>query len=329
MDQPWLIVTVMALFLALSFFFSGMEAGVFALNRLRIRQLMRSGQAQARVLHGYLENPEDFLWTILVGNTLANFMVVGMVVLLLHVVLGGEPVLFWLTVTAAILIFYTTCDLLPKMLFRLYPNRLCVALVGPFRILHVLLAPCVAPLAGLAGHLLRWTGGRPFTGRIFGTREELRLVMQETARSFTSEERTMINRVLELQHRTVGQISRAMEMAASVTVQTPMNEAIQLSHDRNLTRFPVWQKDDGRRRIVGVLSFKTLLYSDDLDPARTVADYVKPALFLNEEMRLEEALRQFQRSGQRLAIVLGRDQREVGFVTLQDILTVLFGEVTR
>jgi CBS domain containing-hemolysin-like protein len=34
-----------------------------------------------------------------------------------------------------------------------------------------------------------------------------------------------------------------------------------------------------------------------------------------------------QRSGQRLAIVLGRDQREVGIVSLQDILKVIFGEV--
>ncbi len=328
MEQPWLIVVVMGLFLSLSFFFSGMEAGVFALSRLRIRQLMRAGKPKARVLHGYLENPENFLWTILVGNTLANFVVVGTVVLLLHILLGGQPVLFWVTVAVAVFVFYTTCDLLPKMLFRLFPNRLCVALVGPFRILHVLLAPLVSPLAGLAEHLLHWTGGRTLTGRIFGTREELRLVMQETAQSFTSEERAMINRVLELQHRTVGQVSRAMDLAATVTVQTPMREAIRLSRERSLTRFPVWQKEDGGRRIVGVLSLKFLLYSADLDPSRAVADYLKPALFLDEEMWLEEALKRFQRSGQRLAIVLGRDQREVGFLTLQDILKVLFGEVT-
>jgi putative hemolysin len=318
----------MALFMALSFFFSGMEAGVFALSRLRIRQFMRRGRPAARVLHGYLEDPENFLWTILVGNTLANFVVAGLAVLQLHVMLGGRPVLFWLSVALMIFVFYTTCDLLPKMLFRMYPNRLCMALVKPFRILHALLAPLVSPLAGLSALLLRWSGGRTFTGRIFGSREELRLVMQESEQNLTSDERTMINRVLELRHRTVGQVSRAMEMAVAVTTQTPMKDVLQLSKERNLTRFPVWQRDDGKRRIVGVVSLKTLLYSEDLDPARTAGDYVKPALFLKEEMRLEEALRQFQRSGQRMAIVVGRDQREVGFVTLQNVLDVLFGEVT-
>jgi len=34
-----------------------------------------------------------------------------------------------------------------------------------------------------------------------------------------------------------------------------------------------------------------------------------------------------QRSGQRLGIVLGADKREIGIVSLQDILKVIFGEV--
>ena len=70
--------------LGLSFFLSGMEAGVFALSRVRIRQQMRAGKYSARLLHGYLEDPERFLWTILVGNTLANFIALGLIVAELH-----------------------------------------------------------------------------------------------------------------------------------------------------------------------------------------------------------------------------------------------------
>ena len=138
----------------------------------------------------------------------------------------------------------------------------------------------------------------------------------------------MINRVLDLQHLTVGQIATSLEKAATVTTQTPMEEVLRLCRERNLTRLPVWQEEGNRRRIVGVVSLKTLLYRSDLDVKRTAADYVKPALYLSEEMRLEEALRRMQRSGQRLGIVLGRDQREVGIVSLQDILKFIFGEVS-
>src|SRR6185436_14151168 len=84
----WLIFV---LCLALSFVLSGMEAGVFALSRLRIRQQMRVGKASARLLHRYLENPENFLWTILVGNTAANFIIIGLAVAWLYPQLGHHP----------------------------------------------------------------------------------------------------------------------------------------------------------------------------------------------------------------------------------------------
>ncbi len=52
-----------------------------------------------------------------------------------------------------------------------------------------------------------------------------------------------------------------------------------------------------------------------------------PALFMDEDVRLEIALRRMQRAGQRLAIVLARDGGEAGIVTLEDILKLMFGEV--
>jgi CBS domain containing-hemolysin-like protein len=48
---------------------------------------------------------------------------------------------------------------------------------------------------------------------------------------------------------------------------------------------------------------------------------------VDADMRLDEAMRHLQRAGQRLAIVLARDGREVGIVSLQDLLKAIFGEV--
>src|SRR6266536_4122137 len=94
-NQTATALLAIALSLALSFFMSGMEAGVFALSRLRIRQLMRAGKPRAKVLYGYLEEPERFLWTIFVGNTLANFAGVTLAVVVLFQRFGGSPLLFW------------------------------------------------------------------------------------------------------------------------------------------------------------------------------------------------------------------------------------------
>jgi putative hemolysin len=319
---------VFVMCLAVSCVFSGMEAGVFVLSRLRIRQQMRAGRASAKVLHDYLENPEDFLWTILVGNTVANFLILGWLVARLHEALGETRVWFVVVFSVAVFLFYAFFDLLPKMLFRMYPNRLCVLLARPFRFMHLALRPLVALVETFSGALLRLRGGKAFTGHLFGNREELRLVMQESAQAFTSEERTMINRVLDLQTLTVRQAMRPLEQAVAMTAQTPVSAALALCRERKLTRLPVWEQRDGGQRIIGLLVLNTLLYHPALDVTKPVSEYMKPALFLDEDLRLEVALRRLQRSGERLAIVLGRERQEIGILSLQDVLRALFGELS-
>ena len=62
-------------------------------------------------------------------------------------------------------------------------------------------------------------------------------------------------------------------------------------------------------------------------PDKPVGDYVRPALYVEEDLRLEAALHRMQRAGQRLAVVLARDGKETGLVGLEDILKAIFGDV--
>src|SRR5258706_58108 len=189
------VITLLAISacLALSFLLSGMEAGVFALSRLRVRQQMRAGKPSARVLHGFLENPENFLWTIVVGNTLVNFAALGWLFAELHARVLLGRVWFVVIYAALVFLFYTFFDLLPKMLFRTHPNRLCLALARPFQLVHLALRPVVRIVEWCSQQLLKRTGGKAFTGHLFGNREELRLMMQESAQVFSSAERAMVN----------------------------------------------------------------------------------------------------------------------------------------
>ena len=311
--------------LAVSFLLSGMEAGVLALSRIRIRQQMRAGNRRAQALYSYLENPESFLWTILVGNILANFAVVSIGAIVLHRYLLSQPVLLLITFFAGVLLFYTLFELLPKILFRLYPNRLCTFLALPFRLIDLALRPFVAIVTFVSDTLLRWRGGKRFTGHLFGNRDELRLVMQESAQSFTTEERAMINRVLDLQKVSVGHVATPLTNVVMVAETTPVRELFALFRERGFSRVPVWRMENNQRKIIGVVFLKTLVFEADPESSQTARDHLKSALYLDTEMRLERALRQMQRSGQRLAIVLDRSGRETGIISLHDILQLIFG----
>jgi CBS domain containing-hemolysin-like protein len=252
-----------------------METGVLALNRFRIRQRMKSGDRRAAALHVFLENPEDFLWTILVGNTVVNFIIFCLASVQLYFWLGDKPLLWALVFMAGVFIFYIVCELAPKTLFQRYPNRLALGLAIPFRMIHRTLVPLVAVVAWFSRGLLHWTGGKAYTGRLFGSREELRFIMQESAPGLTSEEKTMINRVLDLPNLRVRHVMLPLSSVAAVKAGAPLSQVLSLCQDRGLTRVPV--EDATSRRIIGVINLEQVLYQSDFDPTKSAQDRAQAA----------------------------------------------------
>ncbi len=320
-----LILLAVILCGALSFLFSGMETGVLALNRFRIRQRMRSGDKRAAVLQDFLQNPENFLWTILGGNTVVNFVIFSLGVIQLRHWLGRWPWAEAGVFAAGVFAFYIACELAPKSLFQRYPNRLSLIWATPFRLIHRLLSPLVAVVAWFSRRLLRLTGGQEHTGNLFGSRDELRFVMQEAAPSLTTEERAMINRVLDLPNLRVRHLMIPLSIAAVAEADKPVSAAIEICRRRHLTRLPAL--DARTRRVAGIFNLDHIIFSADVNWTRPARQYLQPGFYLAEEMHVEEALRRLQQTGWRLAIVLGRDNREAGIITLQDVLKVIFGEV--
>ncbi len=324
--------------LGLSFFLSGMETGLAELSRLRLRRKIREGNANARRLQEFLDQPEDTLWTILVGNTLANLLALLTALFLLQylmsiestealVKLDGTAVTYWFLFAFFGLLFFTLCELLPKMLFRKYPDQLCLALVRLFAVADLAFNPLVSVLRSGSRFILFITGGRELQDHLFGSREELRQVMTESGQGLTEDERAMIDRVLDLQKIPVRDLAIPLEDMPDITPETQLKE---LMHDHAVqayTRLPVWQEIGGRRRIVGVVNLRRLIFLPEADWQRPVGEFLESALYQDEDVRLQKLLSLMQRSGQRVVIILDKRKRELGIVSLPDILRVVFGEV--
>ncbi len=322
-----LLILVLLLAAVLSFGCAGMEAGVFTLSRWKIRQQVRKGLRRAKVLQQYLEAPEDFLWTILVGNTLGMIVFFSVAVAILMEWSGGSRISAGIGFFCAVLVFYLICDYLPKSLFRLYPNRLCLWAAVPFRFVHAALGPVVSLIELFSRLLLRMTGGKTFKGLLFANRRELREIMEESAVGFTSEEKRLINRVLDLQNISVRQVARGFGEFPVITPQTSVESVLKMAGEHQGSLWPVWHESQRIRRLAGLLDVKNLLFDSERYKEKQVASLVASALFLDEDMTLEDALVRLQRAGRRLGVVLSKDKKEVGVVGTEDIFQVIFGKV--
>ena len=240
--------------------------------------MAREGNARAARLLEHLDQPEDTLWTILVGNTMANVILglVGLYGLACWIDVKGynellrpteTAAVFWLAFLVGCLLFYTVCELLPKMVFRNYATRLCVILSGIYNWVELLLSPLVELLKSVSEVLLlapvegrRW-------GNLFGSREELRQLMTESGQSLSNDERVMIDRVLDLQK-------------IPVRDWLPFDELPEIKSDDRVmdsfgivepyTRLPVWTESGSRRRIAGVVNLRRLIFLPETDWQRPV-----------------------------------------------------------
>jgi CBS domain containing-hemolysin-like protein len=151
--------------------------------------------------------------------------------------------------------------------------------------------------------------------------------MQESSQGLTTEERAMINRVLDLANYTVEKAMTPLDKTITVDAEDTVEKALGLGKTLHHTRLPVWEKREGTRRVAGLVNLDDLLFGAPPPAGQLVRERLRPALFLPGDMPLETALRRMQKGGERLAIVLSRDRREIGILTLQDTLKVIFGEV--
>jgi len=198
---------------------------------------------------------------------------------------------------------------------------------APFGVLHVLLFPIVAVVESVANLLLRWTGGRIFEGHLFSSRNELRLLMEDTSESLTSEERGMIARVFDLHNISVRQIAISFARFPALSAKDSISDALARFRETPANIIPVWNPDPRQRRIGGFLEARKILFKEGLQANEPLAQHISPPLYIDEDAPVHDALRRMQRTGQRMAVVLSREQREIGLITLEEILKVIFGEV--
>ena len=130
---------IIALCMLVSFVSSGIEAGIFSINRVRLAHRAKQRDRAALTLQALLENPDRMLITVLVVTNLANIfaLVLGTRLLVTH--LGRHGYLAALGIYLPLYLF--GLELLPKSLFRRFPYRALALLSGPLRLLDLALTP--------------------------------------------------------------------------------------------------------------------------------------------------------------------------------------------
>jgi putative hemolysin len=122
-----------------SFVFSGIEAGLLSLNRVRLRHRVKLRDRAAIVLNRLLARPERLLVTVLIVTNLMNAFSLTLATQELVRMWGTRGYL--IALAGALPVYLLCLELLPKSLFRRFPYRAVAFLSTPLRLADLLLSP--------------------------------------------------------------------------------------------------------------------------------------------------------------------------------------------
>ncbi|MBL7076449.1 MAG: HlyC/CorC family transporter [Kiritimatiellae bacterium] len=306
-------------------FFAGIETGVISISRMRLRHFVRQGDPGALTLQIYLEHFDRLLGTTLVGT---NLSVVILSVISASVAarwLGkwGEPVSA-VIVALVVLVF---CEYLPKAWFHSRPIERCRRYAGMLRVMEIILKPLSLGIIALSRLLVRGGEDSLSSPAPFVTREDLKVLAKEGERDgvLSPRERFMIHRVMELSHKTAGQIMVPVARMTTVTSETSVEEFRTIARQSGFTRMPV--RDVEKDHYTGVVNIFSILSGREVAMDRRVADFARAPLYVNDSMPADDILPIMRRARQPMCLVRNSASEVVGLLTTEDVLEEIVGKL--
>jgi CBS domain containing-hemolysin-like protein len=216
----------------------------------------------------------------------------------------------------------------PRSVGRAHARGILLFAAPVLRASRVLLGPLADVLVAIGR---RVTPGRP-QAVTFSSEEQLLSMVDEATEADVLEEddRELIHSIFEWGDTVVREVmiprTDMVTVDDDVTIATAMDELLRTG----VSRMPVIGKDADD--VVGILYLRDvarLTHEARRDAATTlVRQLAKPALFIPESKKADEALREMQRASNHLAMVVDEYGGIAGLVTLEDLIEELVGDIS-
>lgn len=304
---------------------SGVETGIYTLNRIRLHVLAHAPGSSAAVLEKLIAKPHRVIVTLLVGNNLFDYFTSLAIGSLLDD--AGYKQWAQVGINAVILtpLVLIIGQIVPKDMFRSHSD-LTYYFARPLGWLQTLLMLLgIVPLvSGITRMLRRMTGQPNEPEAITHPRRVITQLMREgLGHGVISEyQSSMIDRTLELGHTTVGDVMRPWKQVSAVKASQEA-EAVWIIADRvPYSRLPLL---DASGRPVGLIEVAEVLRHDPKN-CPPLAEFTRPLVELPPALSLRQALQTLQSGGGSMGVVSDRG-KPLGLVTLKDLIEPIIGEL--
>jgi putative hemolysin len=140
-----------------------------------------------------------------------------------------------------------------------------------------------------------------------------------------TEQKKWLREIVRFGSTSIRQICTPRQDLIDVSSESSLAEVLRVVTESGYSRIPVFQGQ--RDRIIGVLHSKDLLPLLGSADGSSWQQLIRPAMFVSENMKIDDLLGDFQAKKMHLAVVVDEFGGVSGVVTLEDVMEEIVGEI--
>jgi putative hemolysin len=304
--------------LILSAYFSGSEIAVISANPLQLQKWHAEKKAFAQRALQMYERRQHYLTVILIGNTLTNVLTTTFA----SIIFTRYGLFNWwqatLLISATILVFG---EVIPKSLIRVRPNAYLLISSALIGVLGYLLHPPARLFDSMTRALMRLFRSTQTPMNIIIRREEIEQSIYKSYEDGVLNEakQKYIDNVFDFSDTNAGEII------------TPRTDIVALPEDATFEQL--------KETFISCGYSKIIIYRENIDfiigyvslrdifgSKKEIREMLRPIKFYPETKSIIELLKEFQRAGTSIAVIVDEFGGTAGIVTMEDIVEEIFGE---
>jgi CBS domain containing-hemolysin-like protein len=321
----WLLVAAIVTLFFVSGVLALSETAFTRMSRVRALALEEEGRSGATRLARMLERPERTLNSLLLVILVCQLVSANLTGVLLEQNFG--TIGFVLGIVAEIAVFFVFFEVVPKTFAIQHPDRASL-LVAPILSFLTNFAPLRLVSRGLIGLANILLPGRGLKEGPFVSEEEIRQMADVAAEeeAIERDERRLIHSIFEFGDMVVREAMTPRTDMVAIDADASIEDGITAAIDAGFSRLPAYEESTDN--IIGLVFLKDLVAlaraSKRHEPVRTA---LREAVFVPEQKRVAELLREMQTKQFHMAIVIDEYGGTSGLVTLEDLLEEIVGDI--
>jgi Mg2+/Co2+ transporter CorB len=319
--------TVLGVLLLLSAFFSIAETSMMALNRYRLKALVRLGNRGAIIAAELLGETDKLFGVILLGNTLVAAGAATLAALIAHTLWGDYR---WVPAASAVIVTFAllvVSEITPKVIGASYAEFIALPIAFVLKPMLRTLYPVVW-FVNLFVQILLWMCRLKASAHTDSklTPEELRTLVLEAGNFIPKKHQSILLNLFDLENITVNDVMTPRHQIEALNIDAPSETLRQQIATAYHRRLPIYEgQPDNIVGIILVRRLLTLVGSEEL-AATHLRQIMREPYFIPSGTPLFTQLQQFQEHQDRLCMVVDEYGELMGLLTLEDIVEELIGE---